>query len=85
MIYRLRCGMSKHKSFAAELVAGLSGAAKRCAMQLTEYEFCPVDIDEDQMRKAANKPEAQGAIVAQVYNGANIQGIRISPTNSRAS
>ena len=40
-ICRLRKDLNKEVSFAAELIVGLSGAARTAALQLTEQELWP--------------------------------------------
>ena len=42
-IYRLRKDMTRPLSFAAELVTGLSGSARICALQMPEAELVPYD------------------------------------------
>ena len=40
-IYRLRKDMSKEVSYAAELIVGLTGAARSAALQLSEEDLWP--------------------------------------------
>ena len=54
-IYRLPCDLSKMRSYSAELVMGVSGAARTAALQLSNDVLCPFASDAGQIQPSSWK------------------------------